>query len=82
MVDAVEPSISTELEPPNKEDEPFHKLGTIFIINLFAIKNATTSEETNEILTDEFAEQNPSLLGKCFFFTHVIILEEEEQRMI
>ncbi|XP_057326665.1 uncharacterized protein LOC130668402 [Microplitis mediator] len=72
-----EPTIPTELQPPNKENEPFHKLGAVFIINLFAIKNATTSEETNEILTDEFAEQNPSLLEPIA--TVLLVLEEDDE---
>ncbi|CAD6215995.1 GSCOCG00004300001-RA-CDS [Cotesia congregata] len=75
-VDTVEPTISTELEPPTEDAEPFHS-GAVYIINLFAIKNASTSEETNEILTDEFAAQNPTVLEPIA--TVLLVVEEDDE---
>ncbi|KAG8037724.1 hypothetical protein G9C98_005935 [Cotesia typhae] len=75
-VDTIEPTISTELEPPTEDAEPFHS-GSVFIINLFAIKNASTSEETNEILTDEFATQNPTVLEPIA--TVLLVVGEDDE---
>lgn len=56
-----EHTLSTELQPPPLDDKEHH--ATIYIINLYAVKN--NSDNTEEIFENEVIETVPDILGKC-----------------
>lgn len=54
---------SIELQPPPLQHEE-EKNVTIYLINLYAIKNAT-SNVSEEMFENEIIESAPAVLGKC-----------------
>lgn len=61
-----EHTLSTELQPPPIEEKERH--ATIYIINLYAVKNSS-GNTSEEIFENEIIETVPEILGKCEQYT-------------
>lgn len=58
-----EHTLSTELQPPPLDEQEQHH-ATIYVINLYAVKNSSGST-SEEIFENEVIETVPDILGKC-----------------